>query len=207
MDNKKTSRVVGWTIAKPVPLSDVKLEYWRSLDSWELGEAIFLLQGYEVDQTHESVLNAAMRTHPEFYGRVYRAFLVNEIPHPEKTPAGNPCLYAKTADWIKCALPKPGLLDDRWLDASADELKSKQKCSEQDRELYGEALGAYMELMDADPGATYERILADLKSKPVRWRATADYLRQYEAKSWEKAVSRAGGIIQLRAKARRSRMG
>ena len=53
-------RVVGWTIAEPVPLSDSKFEYWRSLDSWELGEAIFLLQGYEVDQTHESVLKAAM---------------------------------------------------------------------------------------------------------------------------------------------------
>ena len=94
---------VRWTIAKPVPLSDDEFEYQGSLDAWEIGKAIFLLQGYKVDGTHETVLDAAMRTFPEYYERVRLAFIVNEIEHPEKTPAGNPCFYAKPSRWIKWA--------------------------------------------------------------------------------------------------------
>ncbi len=191
------------TIAEPVPLSDGDCEYWRSLDSWEIGEAIFLLQGYKVDQTHETVLDAAIRTHSEFYDRVRRAFLVNEIDHPEKTPAGNPCFYAKPVDWTDWAVDK-GLLHDCWLDAEAGDLRPKQKGNASDRKLYREARAAYRELMEAEAGATAEKILTHLKSEPSRWPATAAYLVQAEEPAWERAVRRAGGIRRLKAEVRRN---
>ena len=145
-----------------------------------------------------------MRTYPELYERARRAFLVNAIKHPKKTPAGNPCFYASSANWIKWAIGIPGVLHDRWLDEEADDLRPKQKSNARDRKLYGEARSAYGELMEAEADATAARIQAHLKSNAVRWPATAAYLVRSTPASWEKAVRRAGGFRQLKAEAKRN---
>lgn len=99
---------------------------------------------------------------------------------------------------VQYKFPAPELLD---------ELRPQRKGSAKDRDLYAEALEAFGELMQTDVDATFKRILAHLESKPSRWKATASFLASFSAKGWEKALSRAGGIKQLRAEARISLRG